>query len=679
MYGFDAFRAGQEEIVRRAVGGRDTLALMPTGAGKSLCYQLAAMLRPTPTLVLSPLIALMKDQLDKLPVEVARQASLINSSLASEEAAQRLRAMAAGRYKLIYAAPERLRQRQFVAALRSVQVGLVVIDEVHCVSMWGHDFRPDYLFIRAALETLGDPVVLGLTATATPITERDIAGSLGRELEVVRSSVVRPNLRYEVIQVENEEERRRVTVARARSLQGSGIIYARSREKCEQIARLLQRNGVRAMHYHAGLEAAERAGIQEKFQRGSARVIVATIAFGMGIDKPDIRWVLLYNYPSSLESYVQMVGRAGRDGQPSVCMLLAGNVDATSVRRFARADIPAIEQLREVYRQLHGRMEAGWAEVTPEELAVACRLEEDHDPRVLVGMLERAGLVRRGFDAGRAMCIEITSPPPDARRRIEQLLARYEQQALERANRMIAFGDSSLCLHQQVARHFGESIATPCGMCNVCSPGPEQSPTRPEEARPLPDDIAQAILDAVEALSWPLGQRGLAATLQGSIDAPPSAQRSKGFGLLAAAPPSRIKRWIGELVESGHLEPFESADGFGFKLLRVAKRDALPPLTYLPPEPAKRKAVRTPDAEKGEALLTKADEELFERLRVWRLERSRAAALRPFMVMHDRVLRQIAARRPLDLAALLAIPGMGPGKIEQYGDEILSVVKARRP
>src|SRR5919106_4268827 len=205
MFGFADFRPGQEQVVRAAVDGRDTLALMPTGSGKSLTYQLAAMLRPTPTLVLSPLIALMKDQVDKLPPEVAGQATLINSSLAPEEAARRLRGLADGRYRLLYAAPERLRQRGFLDALAAIDVGLVVIDEVHCVSMWGHDFRPDYLFIRRELDTPGRPALLGMTATATPATERDIAEALGREPEVVRTSVVRENLRYDVELVEGEE------------------------------------------------------------------------------------------------------------------------------------------------------------------------------------------------------------------------------------------------------------------------------------------------------------------------------------------------------------------------------------------------------------------------------------------------------------------------------------------
>ena len=460
MFGFDDFRPGQEAVVRAAVEGRDTLALMPTGSGKSLTYQLAAMLRPTPTLVLSPLIALMKDQVDKLPPEVAAQSTLINSSLDPDEAAARLRGVSEGRYRMLYVAPERLRSRNFLDAISHIDIGLVVIDEVHCVSMWGHDFRPDYLFIRRALDALGTPAILGMTATATPATEREIADALGREPEIVRTSVVRPNLRYDVEIVDGEEARLRTLVRRLRELRGaSAIVYARSRRSCESLARTLRAHDLAAVHYHAGLEPAERAAAQEAFIEGRIQTVVATTAFGMGIDKPDIRLVALYNYPESLESYVQMVGRAGRDGRASDTLLLASRADAQQLRRFARSDIPTVDDLRSVYARLRGR-----SEVSPEELG------DEPDPRVLVGMLEQVGLVRRGFDAGRAMQIEVPDPPADAAARIDALLARYEREALARTDRLVHFAESRGCRHRQVAEHFGETLAEDCGMCDVCSP-----------------------------------------------------------------------------------------------------------------------------------------------------------------------------------------------------------------
>ncbi len=667
LFGFSAFRAGQEEIVRRAVEGRDTLALMPTGAGKSLCYQLAAMLRPTPTLVISPLIALMKDQVENLPPDVARQASLINSSLDPGEASRRLQGLAAGEYKLLYAAPERLRQRQFVAALRSVGLGLVVIDEVHCVSMWGHDFRPDYMFIRRALSELGDPVVLGLTATATRTTEQDISRSLGRDLEPVRASVVRPNLRYEVEQVENEEARLRSALAHAKARTGSGIIYARSREKCEQVARTLEQKGVRALHYHAGLESSERSRVQEAFLQGRIQVIVATTAFGMGIDKSDIRWVLLYNFPNSLESYVQMVGRAGRDGKPSTCVLLASHADERSLRRFARQDIPAVDDLRGVYRALRRRAEDGRAEMTAEELASDAGLADESQPRVLVGMLERTGLLRREYDAGRAMTVRLTLPPADAAGRIEQLLAAYDQQATTRAERMIGFAETRACRHQQVARFFGEEVRVPCGMCDVCAPGATEVVAPETAVRPLPADIARTIVDTVDSLSWPLGLKGLTLALKGSVAAPRSAQRSPSFGALEAAKEGVIKRWIERLVDGGHLEFFESEDGY--RLLRTGDTSGLPTLHAVTPSASKSKAAG------GAEDLSGADAELFERLRTWRLERAQKAGVAAFVVLSNGALREITEVRPTNLRALRDVNGIGPSKIEQYGEEILALVR----
>jgi ATP-dependent DNA helicase RecQ len=644
LFGFEHFRPGQEQVVRAAVDGRDTLALMPTGSGKSLTYQLAAMLRPTPTLVLSPLIALMKDQVDKLPPEVAAQATLINSSLDPEEAAARLRGVSEGRYRLLYVAPERLRSRNFLDAIAGIDIGLVVIDEVHCVSMWGHDFRPDYLFIRRALEALGTPAILGMTATATPATEREIAAALGREPEVVRTSVVRPNLRYDVELVDGEEARLRTLVRRLHELRGaSAIVYARSRRTCESLARTLRVHDLSAVHYHAGLEPPERSAAQEAFIEGRIQTVVATTAFGMGIDKPDIRLVALYNYPESLESYVQMVGRAGRDGRASDTLLLASRSDASQLRRFAQSDIPTVANLRAVYSRLRGR-----TEIVPQELG------DDPDPRVLVGMLEQVGLVRRGFDAGRAMQIEVPDPPADAAQRIDELLARYEQEALARADRLVRFAESTACRHRQVAVHFGESLTEDCGMCDVCSP--LVAPTEePAIVAALPDDVAGTIHRAVLELRWPLGRTGLAAMLRGSMSAPRSAQRSSHFGVLAAASQADLKRWIQLLEVAGALEAFESDDGF--RLLRARPGAELP-------------RIGTP------AAAGPADEGLFERLRAWRLERARADEVPAFVVLHDATLRELATAKPTSEHDLAAVKGFGPAKLERYADDVLAVIAA---
>jgi ATP-dependent DNA helicase RecQ len=663
LFGFPGFLPGQEDVVRSALAGRDTLALMPTGSGKSLPYQLAAMLRPSPTLVVSPLIALMKDQVDKLPPAVAAQASVINSSLEPGEAGRRLEAFAAGGVKLLYAAPERLRQRAFVSALTSAGVGLVVVDEVHCVSMWGHDFRPDYLFIRAALTDLGEPPVLGLTATATHATETEIGRALGRPFAVVRASVVRPNLHHAVDSVDSEEDRRRQLLERLREANGPVIVYARARKKCEELSRLLCGHGVRAEHYHAGLDAAERTRVQEAFVADDVPVVVATTAFGMGIDKPDIRLVLLYNLPGSLEDYVQMVGRAGRDGAPSRCVLFAGGRDANDLRRFARSDVPAPEALRTLYRRLRDAAAGSVALIRPEDLS------EEDDGRVLVGMLEQAGLVRRGYDAGRALEIELLTPPPDVAERMAGLLDRYERQALGRVARIVSYSGSRRCRQVEIAEHFGEGGVAECGSCDRCAPARVVGVVAfaDDEAPRMPEDVAATILGAAAGLRWPLGVGGLVAMLSGSVAAPPSARRSSAFGALAGATPTAIRRWLSLLIASGHLERYESHDGY--PLLRVARTDDPPRITAVP-------AAAAPD---GGPAPSPADEALFERLRAWRRETADAQSVPAFVVLADRTLRALAAARPGSSGELAAVPGIGPAKLERYGPALLELVEEAPP
>ncbi|HEX3290869.1 MAG TPA: ATP-dependent DNA helicase RecQ [Gaiella sp.] len=646
LFGFDDFRPGQEAVVRAALAGVDTLAVMPTGAGKSLTYQLAAMLRPSPTLVLSPLIALMKDQVDKLPPRIGATATFVNSSLDAADAAGRLASVAAGETRILYAAPERLRQESFVGTLRSIGVGLVVVDEVHCVSMWGHDFRPDYLFIRRALDALGAPSVLGMTATATPANVASIAEALGRPLELVRTSVHRPNLRYDVERAENAEERLRGLLRRLRAVtDGVAIVYARSRRSCEEIARTLRGHGIRAEHYHAGLETEERTRVQEAFVAGRTPVVVATTAFGMGIDKANVRLVALVNLPDSLESYVQMVGRAGRDGRPSDTVLFAGGADAVALRRFALGNVPTPDLLRRVYRMLR---DAGGT-IGPEALGQA--VDDAHDPRVLVGMLEQAGLLRRGYDAGRSLRVELLPFAADAAANVDALLGRYARESAARVERMVGFAEVERCRHLQVAEHFGETLDGPCGACDVCAPDTARDPTPPRAAA-LPGDPARAIVDAVAGLAWPLGRRSLVAMLRGSVKAPPSARRSPAFASLAAASEAEVTRWVRALEVAGALVEVERD---GFRVLQVGSHVTLPSLAAAAPTT-------------GEAAPLVAE------LRAWRTRRAREDGVPAYVVLHDATLQELAARRPGSPAELAVVKGLGPTKIERYGDELLNVL-----
>jgi len=684
MFGFTAFRPGQEDLVRRALEGQSCLAIMPTGSGKSLCYQLPAMLRPTPTLVLSPLIALMKDQVDRVPPALRDRVTFVNSTVDAAETQARLQAVATGRIKLLYAAPERLRQARFAETLRAARIGLVVVDEAHCVALWGHDFRPDYMFIRSVLEgPLRGTPVLALTATATPAAAAEIGRALGREMAIVRKSVVRSNLRYEVVRLGDEEERLRFTLKRVAAWPGPGIVYVRARERCEQIAALLRRAGVTATHYHAGLERQERAAAQEAFVENRIRAVVATTAFGMGVDKPDIRWVLLYNYPTSLEEYVQQVGRAGRDGAPSTCTLLATPRDATNLRTFAKRDAPTVEELRQVWAGLRAAARAGGeAALGADELAAAAALPPGKDPRVHCGVLERAGLIERHFDTGPTMRFTLLPPPGDAAARIGALVEVLRTASQERSERMIAFAEKHLCRHLQVAVHFGDTLAAPCAHCDVCAPDPAASATGGAPARSRrepPADPARVIVDAVGALQWPLGFRGMVAMLRGSVAAPPSARRSAAFGALEAVPAGTVQRWLEALVGSGHLLRQEPEPGF--PVLGVGRRDGLP--TFVPPAQGRRKGSPPAQGRRGpapaEEPLTPAEQDVFAALRIWRAGEAKRAGVPAYVILHDRTLRLLAQERPVDREALGRIEGIGPKRLEALAGALLGVLAGEGP
>jgi ATP-dependent DNA helicase RecQ len=399
VFGYESLLPGQAAIINRVLAGRDALAILPTGAGKSLTFQLPSLLLPGTTLVLSPLIALMKDQLEGLPPTLRQQTVLINSSLSPAEQQNALAEIASGRLKLVYAAPERLRQPSFLRALRQAGVSLVVVDEAHCISLWGHDFRPDYLSIPAALPELGNPPLLAMTATATPETASSLSAAFRRDLDVVRASSFRHNLFYAAERLATKEEKARRIVALCRELDGQGIVYVSSRRDAENLAGVLRDNGVPAVAYHAGLEPRLRSANQDRFMRGAARVVVATVAFGMGVNKPDVRFILHFSPSTSLEAYAQESGRAGRDGEPSRCVLLYTTADRASQTRLAQRDAMDLDTLRQVYTGIKRHAAGAWAIFDPSRIILASDLGDDEDerpdPRIGIGLLEQGRLLER--------------------------------------------------------------------------------------------------------------------------------------------------------------------------------------------------------------------------------------------------------------------------------------------
>jgi ATP-dependent DNA helicase RecQ len=334
VFGYDRFRPLQREIIDASLAGRDALAVLPTGAGKSLCFQLPALAYPRPalTIVVSPLIALMKDQVDQLSA-AGVSATFLNSSLGADEAKRRFRGLYAGEYKLLYVAPERLMLDGFTERLKEWAVRLIAVDEAHCISEWGHDFRPEYRQLAKLRELLPTVPVMGLTATATPRVRDDIVKHLAlREPAVFVASFNRPNLTYRV-ETKDEPIKQLLAFLKERP-HDAGIVYCASRKQTEKLADSLNDRGIAARAYHAGLEAAERTRNQEAFLRDEIRVVCATIAFGMGINKPNVRFVVHYDLPKNVEGYYQETGRAGRDGLPADCLLLYSAGDAAKQRHF---------------------------------------------------------------------------------------------------------------------------------------------------------------------------------------------------------------------------------------------------------------------------------------------------------------------------------------------------------
>ena len=350
-FGYDSFRPLQEEIIRDALAGRDVFALMPTGGGKSLCFQLPALLRNGLTIVVSPLISLMKDQVDALQTS-GIAATFLNSSLDRHEAAERFRGLNRGKYRMLYVAPERLMLDTFLEGALNWNIAQIAIDEAHCISEWGHDFRPEYRELKKLRRHLPDVPIIALTATATERVRKDIVDQLHlRDARCYVASFNRANLTYRVVPKSSPYEQV-LKLIRSRPNE-SGIVYCASRKTADSLAATLNADGVKAKPYHAGLESRDRAKHQEQFLRDDARVITATIAFGMGINKPNVRFVVHHDLPKNIESYYQETGRAGRDGLPSECVLLFSASDVVKQRRFIeekseREQRVAQEQLRDM-------------------------------------------------------------------------------------------------------------------------------------------------------------------------------------------------------------------------------------------------------------------------------------------------------------------------------------------
>ncbi|MGH7756533.1 MAG: RecQ family ATP-dependent DNA helicase, partial [Vulcanimicrobiaceae bacterium] len=356
LFGFDRFNPGQEEVIHRVLGGQDTLAILATGAGKSLCYQLPALLLEGTTVVVSPLIALMKDQLDMLAERGLHANVALNSTLSEEQELAARERIRRGEIKIVFVTPEKLEDQAFLAILRSIRVPLFVVDEAHCISQWGHDFRPAYLALGGVIGMLGHPTVLALTATATPAVREDVLSQLGIPgTKTIVKGFDRPNLRYEVLRAENEAGKLKALrrLFEHELTEGTGIVYtATIKNALEVQAYLHDELDLPAAVYHSKLQKQDRVAVHELFMNETIRAVVATNAFGLGIDKPNIRFVVHFDLPGSIEAYTQETGRAGRDGELSRCILIYRMSDTRVQNYFLTGKYPDVEDVQKVFGTL---------------------------------------------------------------------------------------------------------------------------------------------------------------------------------------------------------------------------------------------------------------------------------------------------------------------------------------
>jgi ATP-dependent DNA helicase RecQ len=472
-FGFNEFRAGQSEVIAAILAGKDAIVVMPTGSGKSLCYQLPALMLSGATLVVSPLIALMKDQVDALRSRDL-PATFINSSIDPGEQRARIDGLRRGQFKLIYIAPERFRSGRFVEALQSVRVSLFAVDEAHCISTWGHDFRPDYLRLSGAIKALSGVQTLALTATATPYVRSDIIQQLGlNKPQTFVSGFDRPNLSIDIVHTERLRQKIAHIKRLALTHNGSGIIYTTTRKAVEAVAIQLKENGLSVAAYHAGMSDSVRVKAQEDFMSGRAQMIVATNAFGMGIDKPDIRFVTHYQMPGSIEAYYQEIGRAGRDGLLSTCLLLFNYVDKNTHEFFIEGSYPAVETIQDVYDALVATG-VRRIELSTHEIAISAGVSNELAVQSALYLLERAGHIERGAIMDNRKRVRTITMLDDVAAKLRVKPNEIAGRAgLERRKlrEMLRFCYSDRCYRAHILDYFGDRHhARQCGTCGNCAP-----------------------------------------------------------------------------------------------------------------------------------------------------------------------------------------------------------------
>ncbi len=667
-FGHIEFRPHQQKVCEAAAAARDVLLVMPTGAGKSLCYQLPALALGGTALVVSPLIALMEDQAGKL-AQLGQRVARIHSGLPSGDARQACRDYLNGGLDFLFIAPERMRVPGFPEMLTKRKPSLIAIDEAHCISQWGHDFRPDYRTLGQHLPALRPASIVALTATATPAVRQDIVAQLQlQDAAIFVTGFRRENLAVEVVELSKPQRNAFTAKLLKPASARPAIIYAPSRKAAEELAAELNRD-FPASAYHAGLPPIVRERVQREFLTGKLDAVVATIAFGMGIDKANVRTVVHIALPATVEGFYQEIGRAGRDGLPSRSVLLHGYGDRRLQEFFLEKSYPPISDLERVARALPDQF------IEVETLQQKLKLDRETLDRIIEKLLA-SGVALMDMDGSVRATEETTAGEMSWRKNYELQVAMRRAQI----DRMVAFAGSNTCRMAALVQHFGDTTdrALTCGLCDICNPGGGSTGDSANPAhRPSNDERRwlRQILSALES-------RG---TSTGKLFTDLKLVKQRGdFDLLLEG-----------LTRAGLItitnDTFRNPEGkdITYKKAAITHEGRQPDDTTLDTvwirgslsdgQSAKKKHSKSRNSPTAEKPVNPQAEQLFERLREWRRQQAAPTRTPAFMLLTDAVLRVIANAAPQDLACLRAISVVGPSKIERFGAAILGVCRGNAP